>query len=381
MHTLYLTPDRRGEHITETFAGAGVKVISRSGLHPVEAVLMDQVNSLRRPGRLLVVGNRTAGVALAAAALHEGCRPLVHTTDHHHLKAALRNVSANRADDRVEAVCESVIGRAGEFDAALVQLCEGDQPGELIQEWIDEVRAAVKPGGRVIVAAERPKPWLLKQLKEAFGAGPTPVGGGLVRITGSSRGPDPHPKSRESAFTMSLPGGARTVELVTIPGVFSHRRVDEGAQALAETLEARPGDRMLDLGCGSGAVGIVTACNTPLAGVTFVDGSARAVECARANALRNGLVPPLTGFVLSDDGLSGPPRFTLFAGNPPYFSQHQIDELFIQTARRMLLPGGRAYFVAKNTGWIEPRVREVFGNGELRMRRGYGIVLAVQADP
>ena len=376
MHTLFLTPDRRGEHITETFADAGLKIVSRSGLHPVEAVLMGWVHQLRNPGRMLVVGNRTAGVALAAARLHEGCHPLVHEIDLHHARTAQRNVAMNRAEDSVEVVCESRIGRTGEFDSALVQLCEGDQPGELVQEWIDDVRAAVKPGGRVVVAAERPKPWLIKHLKEAFGAGPTPLDDGLVRIAGSSRGPDPDPKNREASFTMSLPGGARAVDLITIPGVFSHRRVDEGAQALAEMLEPRPGDRLLDMGCGSGAVGVVTACNAALDGVTFVDGSARAVDCARANALRNGLAEPLCEFVLSDDGLPGAPRFTLFAGNPPYFSQHQIDELFIQTARRMLLPGGRAFFVAKNATWIHQRVLEVFSNAELLSRRGYGIVAA-----
>ncbi len=374
MHTLYLTPDKRGEHVTETFAEAGLKVISRSGLHPAEAALMGWVHHMRNPGRMLVVGNRTAGIALAAARLHEGCHPLVHEIDLHHARTARRNVAMNHAEELVEVVCEARVGRTGEFESALLQLCEGDQPGELVQEWIDDVRAAVKPGGRVVVAAERPKPWLVKQLKDAFGTGPSPLEDGLVRVTGSSRGPDPHPKKREAAFTMSLPGGTRPVDLITVPGVFSHRRVDEGAQALAEMLDVRPGDRLLDMGCGSGAVGVVTACNAELAGVTFVDGSARALDCARANALHNGLLEPFCEFVLSDDGLPGPPRFTLFAGNPPYFSQHQIDELFIQTARRMLLPGGRALFVAKNATWLHQRVGEVFGNAELRSRRGYGIV-------
>ncbi|MBF0246032.1 MAG: methyltransferase [Planctomycetes bacterium] len=183
------------------------------------------------------------------------------------------------------------------------------------------------------------------------------------------------PKVYRAEFVMSLPRG-ESVTLATLPGVFTHRRVDTGAQALAEAVESRPGDSILDMGCGCGSIGISLAKNQPGSSVCFVDSHARAVTLTEENCRANGLMNYRV--LLSDQGLPPPPGFTLFVGNPPYFSHDRIAELFMRTAFEVLLPQGRAYIVAKKADHHLGYMGELFGNAELTARRGYQIVKSVK---
>jgi 16S rRNA (guanine1207-N2)-methyltransferase len=77
--------------------------------------------------------------------------------------------------------------------------------------------------------------------------------------------------------------------------------------------------------------------------------------------------------VLSDEGLSKT-GFHLVVGNPPYYSDFRIAELFMKTALDTLRPGGTCLMVAKAARALEERQTEFFGNAEILPRRGYGIV-------
>src|SRR5262249_59385398 len=58
--------------------------------------------------------------------------------------------------------------------------------------------------------------------------------------------------------------GQVRLELVTLEGVFSSKRVDSGSLTLLRNLPALPSTgRVLDLGCGYGAVGLAIAAQSP----------------------------------------------------------------------------------------------------------------------
>ncbi len=78
--------------------------------------------------------------------------------------------------------------------------------------------------------------------------------------------------------------------------------------------------RILDLGCGSGAVAVAIAHERPHAGVLGVDVSGAAVELARRNAQRLSVDNVL--FAQSDWFADVPhERFALVVGNPPYVAR------------------------------------------------------------
>lgn len=97
-------------------------------------------------------------------------------------------------------------------------------------------------------------------------------------------------------------------------------------QGFAPWVEAEP-DRVLDLCCGGGCIGIATAMAFPQAEVVLADVSADALDVARANIARYQLGDRVTA-VESDlfHALAGE-RFDLIVTNPPYVPRREVDVL------------------------------------------------------
>ena len=116
-------------------------------------------------------------------------------------------------------------------------------------------------------------------------------------------------------WSLESQGGPLTV--ASLPGVFSHGRLDEGTARLLEQLKLPdPHGRVLDLGCGAGLIGALIARSHPNASVELVDASALAVEASRRtlalNGLENARVHP------SDTFSNVRERFHAIVTNPPF---------------------------------------------------------------
>ncbi len=99
----------------------------------------------------------------------------------------------------------------------------------------------------------------------------------------------------------------------------------------SEGKNIKSGAEILDLCCGSGAIGISLAKNLPKAKVTCSDVSEAALAIAKENAGRNGCK---IKFVQSDlfeakafAGKLGKKKFDLIISNPPYIESAVIEEL------------------------------------------------------
>ena len=171
------------------------------------------------------------------------------------------------------------------------------------------------------------------------------------------------------------------VKLTTRPGVFSHGRPDMGGTALAESAQARPSDRVLDLGCGAGLVGLLLAEQMRPAGdvtgeVVLVDSNARAIECARRNIETNGLA--FVRAELSHEYRGDGRGFQVVVGNPPYYAGRRIARYFIDAAMDVLAPGGAAYFVSKHGRELAEYAAGRGFRVEGRTRRGYDVTVGVK---
>ena len=181
----------------------------------------------------------------------------------------------------------------------------------------------------------------------------------------------------------SVPG-IDPIELTSVPGCFCHRRPDDGGLALAEVvsrelsgLEARPDAiNMLDMGCGCGLVGFLVASAVKNVNLVMVDSHSRAVEAATINSGNLGITAEV---ILADNGT--PERmdgtFDVFVGNPPYYSDYRIAEVFLETAKRALKPGGLCYTVVKNDAGLKPVQERFFTSVEVIHRRGYCVLKSV----
>ena len=182
-----------------------------------------------------------------------------------------------------------------------------------------------------------------------------------------------------ATWQSSVPGGP-TLTFTSFPGCFCHRRQDEGGLALAEVAArecAGRNVRLLDMGCGCGLVGFLVKSVVPGAELVMVDSHARAVEAANLNAQNLGFPAEV---ILADNGT--PARmdgtFDVFVGNPPYYSDYRIADVFLQTAARALKPGGVCYTVCKNAAGLEPVQKTRFPSVEIIKRRGYAVLKSIK---
>ena len=99
-------------------------------------------------------------------------------------------------------------------------------------------------------------------------------------------------------------------------------RAGMDAALLAAACDAQPGERVLDLGCGPGAVMLAAAVRRPGAHFTGIEADPDALDLARANIDLNGLadrVEGLAGDVALPFSRLGLPRFDAALCNPPFF--------------------------------------------------------------
>jgi 16S rRNA (guanine1207-N2)-methyltransferase len=182
------------------------------------------------------------------------------------------------------------------------------------------------------------------------------------------------PRRRHELVFRAKIGDGPSHAFVSRPGVFGYGDLDDGARAMLEVADVRLGDRVLDLGCGAGANGILAMDRTgPTGHVTFADSNVRATQLAERNAKENGVAN--FGCVATDtmDGLE-PASFDLILANPPYYANSWIAQMFIEKSKPLLRPGGRFYLVTKMVNHVAPGMANVFPDSTWEERRGYHVL-------
>ena len=311
--------------------------------------------------KTLLVGYKAADLTPALLAGDVTC----HTLDvyHRHAIEKVHHVKAICSPHLPEGPWDVVRFRTGP------KLMSGELALDLLQECAKLVGTDLKPPKFVIdfVGRERDRNDLLDKVRKD-----------AKRV-----------RSFRAEWPASVPGGPKLM-FTSYPGCFCHRRLDEGGLALAEVVcrevekwkggkvEKLEDLKILDMGCGCGLVGllIATRFTSPIS-LTLVDSHSRAVEAATENAAKFGVEAEV---ILSDNGtparLDG--TFDVFVGNPPYYSDYRIAEVFLETAKRALKPGGVCYQVVKNAANLEPVQARYFPKVEVIRRRNYAVLKSVK---
>ena len=152
-----------------------------------------------------------------------------------------------------------------------------------------------------------------------------------------------------------------------LPTTFAEGKLDEGTRLLVEALEVHATDIALDIGCGTGYIGMHIAHVASKGHVTMVDASLVAVDAARHMIEQSGMTNVQ---VLASDGTQAvkAQRFDLIATNPPFhlggIQTTEIGERFIREAAQVLRPRGRFYLVANRFLKYEPTLRACFHSVE-----------------
>jgi 16S rRNA (guanine1207-N2)-methyltransferase len=175
------------------------------------------------------------------------------------------------------------------------------------------------------------------------------------------------PHARPNRHELRFLYRGEMLSFVVDAGVFASRHLDPGTALLIENLELRPTDRVLDLGCGWGAVGVAAARSAPRGQVVLTDVNRRAARLAEENVRKNDArnASVRVGRLFEPVGEA---TFDVVATNPPYRAGRAVVLELLEQAPRHLAPGGRLIVVGKGSqgirfyhGWLAshwaPRVR------------------------
>ena len=163
--------------------------------------------------------------------------------------------------------------------------------------------------------------------------------------------------------------------LQTNEEVFSPTAVDRGTKAMLSFVTFSSEDKVLDLGCGCGVVGILAAKQIGPERVVMCDISENAVELSKKNAEANGVG---TVTIRQSDGLKEITEngFTLILSNPPYHTDFAVAKEFIEDGFKKLVLGGKMIMVTKRLDWYRNKLSSVFGGVTVKEQDGYYVFLA-----
>ncbi len=168
-------------------------------------------------------------------------------------------------------------------------------------------------------------------------------------------------------------------EFATASSVFSKKQVDAGTKLLIESMILPTHGRVLDVGCGYGAVGITAASFNPTLQVLLTDVNMRAVRLAQENIGRNKVTNAEVrwGYLYEPvEGLT----FNCVLSNPPISAGMTIVKAIITEAPNVMVEKATFQMVVKSkigAKTLPTIFNEAFGNCTVLARKsGYRVFLA-----
>ena len=163
----------------------------------------------------------------------------------------------------------------------------------------------------------------------------------------------------------------------TAPSLFSPKAPDQGSLLLLSLVNFNHSDKILDLGCGYGLMGIYAAKQVRPENVYLIDNDPVAVKFAAQNAETNDV----TALHLAcSDGFHDfrEVGFTKILCNPPYHTDFSVAKHFIEKGFNRLALGGALWLVTKRDKWYRNKLTSVFGGVRVSAQNSYFVFNAIK---
>jgi 16S rRNA G1207 methylase RsmC len=166
-------------------------------------------------------------------------------------------------------------------------------------------------------------------------------------------------------------------------GVFAFKtKVDRATRTLIENCRVSPGDKVLDLGCGYGAIGIVTKKLNPEIELFMSDINQRAVSLSKGNAKINNVFAEIKSGNLFEPWEKY--SFDVVLSNPPFAAGMKILTSLINESYKYLNNFGSLQLVAyhnKGGSRLKKMMKEKFGNvTELVKSGGIRVYMSIKEE-
>ena len=140
-------------------------------------------------------------------------------------------------------------------------------------------------------------------------------------------------------------------------GVFSKDKFDYGTRVLLENINIHNlCGKVLDLGCGTGVVGIILGTINKNISIDMVDVNERAIELAKENIKVNNLN---NNIFISDVYSNVNDKYNYIITNPPIRAGKEVIRRFLFGAKDYLNDNGSLYFVMRKDHGVKSMVKEL----------------------
>ena len=170
----------------------------------------------------------------------------------------------------------------------------------------------------------------------------------------------------------------RVLRFATDAGVFSKQHIDPGSELLCKALPGDLSGRVLDMGCGWGAMTVLTLAKCPACEITMADVNERALALAKENVAANGMQARA---ILSDGFEHVEGEFEAVFTNPPIRAGKAVIYKMFEDAKAHLVPGGRLYLVIRKQQGAPSALKflkTLYGRAEVIERDGGYWIIACE---
>lgn len=167
--------------------------------------------------------------------------------------------------------------------------------------------------------------------------------------------------------------------LETSDELFSPRIIDSGTLAMLSVVDFKKDDKVLDLGCGHGVVGILAAKIIGVNNVIMTDIDKKAIEVSKKNTVLNNV----EGIkIIQSDGFKDLDEkgFTKILSNPPYHADFSVPKMFIEKGFNRLSINGGLYMVTKRKDWYKNKFVNIFGGVKVWKIDKYFIFMGIKKE-
>jgi len=158
--------------------------------------------------------------------------------------------------------------------------------------------------------------------------------------------------------------------------LFSTFSIDHGTDILIRAITFENPKSILDIGCGYGPLGIISAKNNPQAEVIMVDKDLLAISYTKYNILKNNVANAVALGSLGVEAVKGK-KFDLIVSNIPVkIGDKAISKEFILEPYKLLNPNGEYWIVVVSAlNRLIPKVCALnkIKVKEIRKRRGHTV--------
>ena len=183
-----------------------------------------------------------------------------------------------------------------------------------------------------------------------------------------------NPDAKHDIHELNVELLGQQLTFLTDAGVFSKKMIDYGSRVLLSVLDFEAGERVLDVGCGYGPLGLTLAKAQGVT-ATMVDINQRALDLAQKNAERNQISAEIFQSNVYEK-VSG--IFDHIISNPPIRAGKQVVHEVISGSYEHLTEGGDLTLVIQKkqgASSAKSKMEAVFGNCEIvKKDKGYYIL-------